>query len=184
MSCPVITEIDRQQCIGNSLTFINSNFTNLLSGICDNIDRIDILDTQISNLNNSVVSISSVVSQGSAKAWVRFDGTQNDLGQFTTDGGRKIYSSYNIDLEETVGVEIYQDNTGTLLDGHYLIHILPDVLQNINYLVIGTSNNNTFVQPIMTVGTDTISTVTEIVIKTVNSSGVATPASNISIAIF
>jgi len=184
MSCPTITQIDRQQCIGNSLTFINSNFTNLLSGICDNIDRIDTLDGDVSNLGNSVTSISGVVAQGAAKAWVRFDGTRNNIGEFTFNGGRKIYSSYNIDLDETVGVEIYRDNTELILEGYYLIHILPDVLEDTNYLVIGTSDNGTFVQPIMNIGTDTISTVTEIVVRTVNSSGVATPATNISVAIF
>lgn len=189
MSCPTIVQIDKNQCIGNSLSYINSNFTNLLSGICDNIDRINILDTQITNLDNTVTGLSSIVTPGAAKAWVRFSGTQNsnNVVDNSTVLSRRIYSSYNLDIPETVGVSIYTepDNPSVPLPGYYVIYLKPDLMGGeTNYLVIGTSDSGTFVQPIMNIGSDTISTDTEVVIRTVNSSGAATPASNVSVAIF
>jgi hypothetical protein len=189
MSCPSTTIIDPREYIGNSLDTINRNFTNLLSGICDNIDRIDTLALSASQLTNTTTIISNVITQGAAKAWVRFDGTRDSIGDFDLEGGRKIYSSYNIDLEGgSTGVTVFAPD-GTPIDGYYAIDIMPDIFayeneQEISYLVIGTSNNNTFVQPVYEYQGEIASISTTVVIRTVNGAGVVTPASNISVAIF
>ena len=50
MSCPTITTIEATQCIGNSLSIINENFSNLRDSACDN--------NEISlSLSNSIIEI-------------------------------------------------------------------------------------------------------------------------------
>jgi hypothetical protein len=39
MSCPTLTLIDPNQCIGNSLQYINSNFFGLSAAVCSKVDR-------------------------------------------------------------------------------------------------------------------------------------------------
>jgi hypothetical protein len=176
MSCPNITIIDREQCIGNSLAIINDNFTSLRDGICDNIDRITNLESQSDQLNSSVISLSSIVVPGVAKAWVKFDGTRDTTGASTPLGFRFIYSKYNI--EE---VDDYFAGS-TLAQGFYRIDF-QNFFENTNYLVLGTSSETTtggqytWVQPVEY--TDSF-----VVIKVANSLGQAVAATHISVVIF
>jgi hypothetical protein len=38
-SCPTLTTIDANQCIGNSLEIINNNFSDLRTAVCSKVDR-------------------------------------------------------------------------------------------------------------------------------------------------
>jgi len=176
MSCPSITVIDRQQCIGNSLAVINDNFVNLRDGICDNIDRITFLESQSDQLNSTITSLSSIVVPGVAKAWVKFDGTRDEDGILTPQGFRYIYSKYNIE-------DVDDYNIGnTLVQGFYRIDF-QNFFENTNYLVLGTSREATvggqytWVQPVEY--TDSY-----VVVKIANSLGTAVAATHISVVIF
>jgi hypothetical protein len=138
MSCPVIYEIQKTQCIGNSLIVINDNFLNLREAACDNDSRIEILDNQIDDLNTKITELSSVIVPGSAKAWCKFSGnrdTNNVVSTFFTD--RYIYNSFNI-------LSVYKKAIGD-----YRI-IFTNNFPNNRYAVVGTStekintNTNTF----------------------------------------
>lgn len=127
MSCPAITTIPSTECIGNSLTTINSNFSALEVAACDNYSYIQNLITSITNLNNSIVSLTNLVVPGAAKAWISFDGTKDDdnlLSTFNTN--RYLYSGYNVSSVFRKGVGDYRINFTTRFPTR-------------NYVVIGTS---------------------------------------------
>jgi hypothetical protein len=96
MSCPTITTIDPTWCIGNSLDTINSNFTNLSGGICDNLSLISALTNQINALSNTITNLQA----GVAKAWAYnlADGT--------------IQRAYNIASVQKVNVPPATGTTG------------------------------------------------------------------------
>jgi hypothetical protein len=97
MSCPTTTNIERTQCIGNSLSIINENFFNLRVAACDNDTNITTLNNDILDLSTRVDTVSSLVVPGVSKAWCKFSGTKdtnNQISEFLTD--RLIYSNFNI----------------------------------------------------------------------------------------
>lgn len=98
--CPIestIQSIPREECIGNSLTRINSNFTDLKNQTCANFSRLNEIDSSILTLQTLFNTLSGITVPGTAKAWLKFDGTRDTTGAvtaFLTD--RFIYSSYNV----------------------------------------------------------------------------------------
>jgi microcystin-dependent protein len=98
MSCPTITTIDPTWCIGNSLQYINTNFTNLSGGICDNNSLITGLAAQIASLTSQVQGLASSASSIPAgmiayyinntppTGWLIADGTVVPNGAGTVQG--------------------------------------------------------------------------------------------------
>lgn len=143
MSCPNIIEIQRTQCIGNSLEYINENFTNLKNSICDNDSIIQTVNSDLINLNTTVDELSSTITPGAAKAWCKFSGIRdkdNVISTFLTD--RLIYDNFNIS-------SVYRKNTGD-----YRIYFGNNFASN-RYALVGTSSEKlnigtgkyTWVQP-------------------------------------
>jgi hypothetical protein len=179
MSClSAIKIIQPEQCIGNSLSIINENFIELRDTACDNLDRIVSLEQIETQLSNDVISLSSIVVPGVAKAWVKFDGTlteANEVGR----GFRKIYSKYNID-----GVQPTTFTGGISVPGFYTIFFSDNLkFEKTNYLVLGTSSEAivnskyTWVQPIE-YDND------QVTIKVTNTDGLGVDAKHISVVIF
>ena len=52
MSCPTVSVIQSNECIGNSLAVINDNFASLSDGICNNINTITEIEGNITNEDN------------------------------------------------------------------------------------------------------------------------------------
>lgn len=128
MSCPVITEIDRSEYIGNSLSVINTNFSNLNSLACDDFTRINNLSNQVQNLNNNITNISNTLIPGAARAIVKFDGTvdtNNVISDLFTN--RKIYNQYNV-------LSVYKKG-----QGDYRVRFIQP-FSAVDYLVIGSCN--------------------------------------------
>lgn len=97
MSCPTISVIQSNECIGNSLAGINDNFASLSDGICNNIDRITDIEINITNLTTQLYGLSSLVTSSAARAWVVFDATrEGNTGTVTPFGNRLIRNSYNV----------------------------------------------------------------------------------------
>ena len=97
MSCPTVSVIQSNECIGNSLAVINDNFASLSDGICDNIDNIVDIEGNIDNLTTQLNALSSLVTPGAAKAWVVFDATREaNTGTVNPLGNRLIRNSYNV----------------------------------------------------------------------------------------
>lgn len=131
MACPILTTIQtipREECLGNSLSRINDNFTNLKNQSCNNYSRLEDIDANILNLQTLYSNLSSVVMPGISKAWVKFDGARDTAGQvtdFLTD--RFIYSSYNIST-------VYKKGTGD-----YRIFFQTPFTSS-TYVAVGTSS--------------------------------------------
>lgn len=96
MSCPTVSVIQSNECIGNSLAGINDNFASLSDGICDNINRITDIEANITNLTTQLYALSGLVTPGAARAWVVFDATKNTANTVTSLGNRLIRNSYNV----------------------------------------------------------------------------------------
>ena len=97
MSCPTVSVIQSNECIGNSLAGINDNFASLSDGICNNINRIVDIEDDITNLTTRLNTLSSLVTPGAAKAWVVFDATKEaNTGTVNPLGNRLIRNSYNV----------------------------------------------------------------------------------------
>jgi hypothetical protein len=181
MSClSAIKIIQPEQCIGNSLSIINENFAELKDTACENLDRIVSLEQIETQLSNDVISLSSIVVPGVAKAWVKFDGTLTEANQ-TGPGFRKIYSKYNID-----GVQTYQNpnNPNVALPGFYRVDFGEDLnFENTNYAVLGTSSETivnskyTWLQPVEY-------TESYVVVKVTNTDGLGVDAKHVSVIIF
>lgn len=127
MSCPTVYEIQKTQCIGNSLILINDNFLNLREAACDNDTLISSLENDLVDLSTKIDELSSVIIPGSAKAWCKFSGvrdTNNVVSSFLTD--RYIYSNLNI-------LSVYKKAVGD-----YRI-IFQNNFPNNRYAVVGTS---------------------------------------------
>jgi hypothetical protein len=105
--CPnIITEIDRTEFIGNSLTTINNNFVNLQTVACTNNTIIDNVSLTATTINNNLTTLNNITSFGAAKALVKFDGTidsDNILSPLFTN--RKIYKQHNV-------VSVYKKGNG------------------------------------------------------------------------
>jgi hypothetical protein len=128
MSCFNTTHIDKTECIGNSLNKINNNFEGLKEAVCDNDNTINIIKSDINNLDTKINALSSIVVPGLTRAWIKFDGTRdasNNISTFKTN--RFIYSSFNISsvLRKDIGDYRITFNT-------------PFPTQN--YILIGTSS--------------------------------------------
>lgn len=168
MSCPQISIIQSNECIGNSLSVINDNFAALSEGICDNINTITEMANDITNLTTQLNALSGAVIPGAAKAWVCFDATKDTTGTVTTLGNRLILNSYNIS-------SVLKYNP-TLAAGLFeLTFTVP--FTNSNYGVIGTCSekasiggNYVWVQP----STRDLTSV-QIYIRSINESDTADP---------
>jgi len=136
MSCPTVIQIQNTECIGNSLTTINSNFTVLKAAACDNYSTITTLLCSIQTLDNRIISLSQK-TPGIAKAWVTFDGTRDSGGTINSAAtNRYIYNSYNVE-------SVYKTtttNTPTTSGGDYRIYFKSNIITTTNYAVVGTSN--------------------------------------------
>jgi hypothetical protein len=154
MSCPTIYSIPREQCIGNSLTTINSNFSALRASICDPTtglnDKIDSAFNKSNTIETLYTNLSGPATLGAAKAWVKFDGLRstfdNANGPFTEEGFRYVYSSFNVGDGSSTGVTGVTINQG--VPGDYVITFTPGLFTTANYGVVGTSSDNTWFQPI------------------------------------
>jgi hypothetical protein len=97
MSCPTVSVIQSNECIGNSLASINENFASLSDGICNNINRITDIEDDIDDLTTQLYALSGLVTPGAARAWVVFDATREaNTGTVNPLGNRLIRNSYNI----------------------------------------------------------------------------------------
>jgi hypothetical protein len=130
MSCPNVSIIQSNECIGNSLAGINDNFASLSEGICDNINRITDIENDITNLTTQLIALSGLVTPGAAKAWVVFDATRNTVGAINTSGSRRIINSYNV------------SNVQPGVAGQFTITFTNN-LPNKNYGVIATCSEKT-----------------------------------------
>jgi hypothetical protein len=128
MSCFNTNPIEPSECIGNSLSKINSNFTGLEDAVCDNDSFITTLRNGIDNLNTLILDLSSKTVPGMAKAWLKFDGTRDTSNITSTlNTNRFIYSSFNISSVLRKGTGDYRITFAT-----------PFPAQT--YTLVGTSN--------------------------------------------
>lgn len=129
MSCLNILTIEREQCIGNSLSLINDNFTELQNGICANRVEIDALESEAADRLAQINAITNIAVPGSAKAWISFKGS-NASEIFPT-----IYSSLNIESVERVPT-----STGIYEQGIFALTFIDNLFTTGNYAVVGTSS--------------------------------------------
>lgn len=128
MSCFETKSIDPTECIGNSLSKINSNFIGLKDAACDNDSRITSLRNDIANLNSLVLSLSGITVPGMAKAWLKFDGTRDTSNTASVlNTNRFIYSSFNISSVLRKGTGDYRITFAT-------------PFTSTNYTLVGTSS--------------------------------------------
>jgi hypothetical protein len=138
--CPlnsVYIDIGRDECIGNSLSKINNNFQNFKVTTCDNSASLDNFNQNVYDLRTSIAAISSIMIPGAAKAWVKFDGSRDEGGNYNLDpSNRLIYSSYKIDsVYKKTGATL----TPTVSSGDYDIYFANEMADT-NYVVVGTSS--------------------------------------------
>jgi hypothetical protein len=129
MACNfTVQTIDKTECIGNSLSKINDNFRDLKNYACQNFNTIDSLNARIANLDDRIVALSGITVPGTAKAWVKFDGTRDTTNTNSTfNTNRFVYSSFNI-------ATAYRKS-----QGDYRITFSTPFRAS-NYLVLGTSS--------------------------------------------
>ena len=129
MACTfTFTEIDPKECIGNSLEKINNNFESLKDDACQNYNTISTLLTGISNLDVRIADLSAITVPGVLRAWIKFDGTRDTSGIVNSNlTSRFIYSAFNIDRVQTIGV------------GDYRIYFNTPFPTS-NYIAVGTSS--------------------------------------------
>jgi hypothetical protein len=129
--CPfTVQNIDKTECIGNSLAKINNNFSELKTDACQNFSTIETLQANIQNLDSRIIALSGITVPGVAKAWVKFDGTRDTSNPpivSTLNTNRFIYSSYNI-------VTAYRKSAGD-----YRITFTTPMPNN-RYILLGTSS--------------------------------------------
>lgn len=131
MSCPTITVIDRSEYIGNSLQTINSNFSNLKDGICDNNTEIISLQQDIQNLDTHIDALSSTSVHSIPKAFVKFSGVIDSNNNTSgINPNRYIFHSYNIS-------SVYRKSTG-----NYRIYFNSPLTSG-NYLVLCSNSEKT-----------------------------------------
>ena len=165
MSCPTVSVIQSNECIGNSLASVNDNFASLSDGICDNIDRITDIESSITNLTTQLYALSGLVTPGAARAWVVFDATRNTANTVTSLGNRLIRNSYNVS-------SVAKYSTGGLFEATF-----TTPFTNTNYGVIATcsekaagSGNFVWAQPSLR---DT--NFVQLYIRSINASDIADP---------
>lgn len=108
-NCNFISEIDENECIGQSLNKINNNYLNTRNRICSLDNRYNIIKTRAQTLTTTVCGISSAQI---ALGWVVFDGRRNKNGAIDTNvttfavpSSRFIIAGYNI-------VDVKKNGTG------------------------------------------------------------------------
>lgn len=169
MSCPSISIIQSNECVGNSLTIINDNFANLRDGICNNIDTITTIESNINSLTTQLNNLSALVTPGAARAWVNFSANKDETGAISTAGtNRLIINKYNV-------ASVLKFNE-SLYPGLFQINFSSS-FANTNYGVIATcsekaasSGNFVWVQPSLR---DT--NYVQIYIRSINTSDIANP---------
>ena len=129
MACTfTVTKIDPKECIGNSLEKINHNFESLKDDACQNYNTINTLLTGISNLDLRIADLSAITVPGVLRAWIKFDGTRDTNGIVNPNlTNRFIYSAFNIDKVQTIGVGDYRIFFNTPFPAS-------------NYVAVGTSS--------------------------------------------
>jgi len=93
---PTIINIDKSECIGNSLVSIKANYDNIKNSLTDVNTNITSFNSILNNLTTIVNAISSTPQR--AAAWVNFSG-RRDLASGLTrleNTERFLFSSYNI----------------------------------------------------------------------------------------
>lgn len=124
-----IPAIDLDECIGNSLVTLNTNFQRLREEICTNSTEISSLQVELSGITTRYNTLTSVNATLRPKAIVAFNGTT----------GTPLLS-YNIGSVTRTNI------------GRYTVTFSP-AFTNTNYAVIGTSqetlstSNQGWVQP-------------------------------------
>lgn len=102
------TEIQRTECIGNSLITINNNFDNLDQSVTNINNEVGEL---IGNLNNVSTLVTNISSQQLALAWVAFDPYRSQ--QFgpnapnLENNARYLIAEYNVTSVIKVGTGVF-----------------------------------------------------------------------------
>jgi len=98
MGCPVIAPILKNECIGNSLTKINSSFSLLRDNVCDNDTRINVLQNNFTSATNflsgSVFTLQQQQTVYENLVDVRFDHNTN-VPSVIAQGVRPVQASGN-----------------------------------------------------------------------------------------
>lgn len=172
--CPFsVDNIDKTECIGNSLSKINSNFANLKQDACTNFLTIEGLQASIQNLDSRIIALSGITVPGTAKAWLKFDGTKDISNTISTlNTNRYIYSSFNIATAYRKG------------QGDYRITFATPMPNN-QYILLGTSSQKqastglfTWLQPYRYT-----TTYTDVRVTSINAASVV-DAEHISIVVY
>lgn len=161
------TYIDREECIGDSLVKLNSNFSGLDSDITN-------LNTRVTNTSAAAITLTTNLSTNiqnnspyTAKAWVSF------LGQ-GTNGACTINARYNV------------SSVVRNVQGSYIITYTTP-LNSSTYAVVGNSGgqaNVSYAGPVFGASkTTTAVTVTVPIIK-MNAEGVYDPTSGCDVVVF
>lgn len=119
---PNITNIEKSECIGNSLVTINGNYTNIRNSLDDVNTSIISLNALVNGLTTIITSISSTPQR--ASAWVNFSGRRDATTQQTRleNTPRQIFSSYNIATITREDTGIYRGSLiNSLVQGFTLI---------------------------------------------------------------
>ena len=120
MSCPSVITINRTDCIGNSRTTINSNFTEVVDAVCDNDSRITALEG---------VNVISILPAGSVIQ------TQQSV-LTTTTLYQPYFMSASTTPQITSGVELLSLTiTPNLPNSRFLIHAQPVYSSNGTYTI-------------------------------------------------
>lgn len=131
----IIATIDLDECVGQSLVTINTNFQLLKDSTCFNFENTEEKRTQTNNLSTDVYTLSSF-SSNVPKAIVSFDATTNPP---------TILNSVNITL----------GGVSRLSTGVFEVNFTKN-FSNTNYLIVGncseysSGTNYVWVQPTLT----------------------------------
>lgn len=129
MACTfTVKTIESTECIGNSLEKINDNFESLKEYACQNYNKIESLESSLTALDVQITTLSAITVPGVTRAWLKFDGTRDTSGIVNSNvTNRFIYSAYNINRVQVVGV------------GDYRIYFTTPFPTS-NYVAVGTSS--------------------------------------------
>lgn len=113
--------IDREECIGDSLIKLNSNFSGLDADITN-------VNTRVTNTSAAAITLTNSLSAGirsdryTAKAWVSFTGT----GPI---GNQTIYTQYNV------------SSVNKTAEGTYIINYTTPISSGTNCIVGSCADN-------------------------------------------
>lgn len=110
MACTFeVKKIESTECIGNSLEKINANFDDLKEYACQNYNKIESLESSLTALDIQITTLSAITVPGVTRTWLKFDGTRDTSGIVNSNlTNRFIYSTFNIDKVQTIGVGDYR----------------------------------------------------------------------------